>query len=293
MRNTPFLLIALFISLLHLSIGNAQVVVAVIGNIACNPIKNVRTDYCQIETIANQIELYNVNAMLILGGNQNLLGRYETLDFYKNNQAWKNFKGIIYSMPNAPKEYYAYSGKVKRELQRGYYSFDLGTWHFIALNTNCAEVNGCGANSPQIRWLERDLKNNSDKCTLAYWQNPHSRLGNYNSNDRQKTLWEVLYDNKVDIVLNGSGYSHSYKRFTFQQQVGKSDSVLGPQVFMIGTDNELFNQLTVSKKNDLLAVADTHTFGTLFLALYETSYLWWFESVSGEKFQDLGATMCY
>lgn len=44
--------------------------------------------------------------------------------------------------------YFGYFGARARYRSRGYYSYDRGRWHVIALNSMCERVGGCGWTSP-------------------------------------------------------------------------------------------------------------------------------------------------
>ncbi len=278
------MLIATFF--INISIVSAQTVVAALDSIVCNSTNDIEAENCQMATITSLIKLYNVDAVLTLGNYKRPHGALS--DSY--NKALEDFKGIIYPTPSyvtkSTEDYYAYSGEVKSGLQKGYYSFDLGSWHFIALNPSCDDVKGCGTNSSQVRWLEQDLKNNQDRCTLAYWQNLSSSNGH--SIATQQSIWKVLQDKKIDIILNGNGHDHTYKHLSFQRKANYLSSEQGFQVFIFGASGKLFDQLA---QGNLLA--DANTSGVLFLTLYETSYVWWFEPVSGVQFRDIGATMCH
>src|SRR6267378_2555120 len=103
-----------------------------------------------------------------------------------------------------------------------YYSYDLGQWHIIALNSECLQVGGCDAASPQGRWLQQDLKNRVAGCTLAYFHKPLFSSGLAHGNDLQmKFLWDMLYHAGADVVING--HDHDYERFAPQDPDGKPD----------------------------------------------------------------------
>ncbi|MDP8967616.1 MAG: metallophosphoesterase, partial [Actinomycetota bacterium] len=107
--------------------------------------------------------------------------------------------------------YYAYFGSAAGDPEKGYYSYDLGTWHVVALNSVCQKIGGCDEGSPQERWLRADLAANAKKCTLAYWHDPRFSSGAvHGSNSRLKAFWQALYDFGAEVVL--SGHEHSYER---------------------------------------------------------------------------------
>ena len=90
--------------------------------------------------------------------------------------------------------YFGYFGAAAGDPQKGYYSYDLGSWHIVVLNSNCAQVGGCGAGSPQETWLRQDLAAHPTTCTLAYWHHPRFSFGKYSNDPRTQALWQALYD---------------------------------------------------------------------------------------------------
>ena len=112
--------------------------------------------------------------------------------------------------------YFDYFGDAAGDPDKGYYSYELGGWHFVALNSNCGEVLRCGPGSPQGRWLKKDLAaNDEEACTLAYFHHPLFTSGSYRPGiERVERVWEILYAGGVDVVLNG--HDHNYQRFTPQ-----------------------------------------------------------------------------
>lgn len=118
--------------------------------------------------------------------------------------------------------YFGYFGGAAGDRGRGYYSYGLGGWHIVVLNSNCTEVRGCGRDSPQGRWLRKDLAAHPTTCTLAYWHHPLFSSGTeHGGDDAMKPAWEALYDAGVDVVL--SGHEHNYERFAPQDpQIGRA-----------------------------------------------------------------------
>ena len=72
--------------------------------------------------------------------------------------------------------YFTYFGAAAGDPHKGYYSYDIGDWHIIVLNSNCVEVGGCGVKSAQVAWLQSDLAAHPTLCTLAYWHHPLFQL---------------------------------------------------------------------------------------------------------------------
>jgi acid phosphatase type 7 len=97
--------------------------------------------------------------------------------------------------------YFGYFGAVAGDAKKGYYSYDLGAWHIVALNSNCSQVGGCGAGTPQEQWLRADLAAHPNACTLAYWHHPRFSSGEHGSTTAMQPLWQALYDANADVVL--------------------------------------------------------------------------------------------
>ena len=163
---------------------------------------------------------------------------------------------------------------------KGYYSYDLGSWHMISLNSNCSFV-ACAAGSAQVEWLKKDLAANSKACTLAYWHHPRfsSKLSS-GGNSNMKPFWEALYAAKADVVLNG--HIHNYERFAPQTPSGaEDDPARGIREFVVGTGGYSLNtfQSTQHATNSEKQYADSY--GVLKLTLHPTSYDWKFVAEDG------------
>ena len=187
--------------------------------------------------------------------------------------------------------YFDYFGDAAGDPDKGYYSYELGGWHFVALNSNCGEVLRCGPGSPQGRWLEEDLAANDDKaCTLAYFHHPLFTSGSYRPGiERVERLWEILYDAGVDVVLNG--HDHNYQRFAPQDPQGRADPEDGIREFVVGTGGRSNYQISQPIANT--EVYNDDTYGVLELTLNPKSYDWEFVPVEGESFTDSGVARCH
>jgi hypothetical protein len=186
--------------------------------------------------------------------------------------------------------YFNYFGQAAGEPSRGYYSFNLGAWHIIALNSECKAIGGCQKGSPEEQWLRADLQQNSSKCILAYWHNPLFSSGDEHGNDPQmKPFWDDLYTARADIVLNG--HDHDYERFAPQNPDGIADPKLGIREFVVGTGGK--NQRGFRKALPTTEVHSNSTFGVLRLNLHPDGYQWEFVPVAGGKFTDSGSGTCH
>jgi hypothetical protein len=244
-------------------------------------------------------------AVLALGDNQYYCGGYQAyLQSYE--QSWGRVKSITRPVAgnheyltsggtdcnaaNAGADgYFRYFGAAAGEKGKGYYSYDIGAWHLIALNTDCSSVGGCGASSPQTQWLVSDLAAHAAACTLAYWHIPlFSSRGHGNNNSR--SFWDALYAADADVVL--VGHDHIYERFAPQRPDGTADPERGLRQFVVGTGGSNLTSLTTTNFPNS-EVADDTTFGVLRLTLHPTSYDWQFVPEAGKTFTDSGSASCH
>jgi hypothetical protein len=190
--------------------------------------------------------------------------------------------------------YFGYFGKAAGNVEEGYYSFDLGDWHLIALNSNCTEVGGCDASSPQVRWLKADLAKDDESCTLAYFHHPLFTSGKYRPGIPEvRPLWETLYKAGADVVLNG--HDHNYQRFAPQDPGGRADPERGIREFVVGTGGRSHYAI-VYPLSDPVAngeVQNDDTYGVLKLTLQPGGYEWQFVPVEGGTFTDHGQGRCH
>ena len=172
---------------------------------------------------------------------------------------------------------------------KGYYSYDLGSWHLIALNSVCSRIGGCGPASPQARWLEADLAAHPNACTLAYWHHPvfTSSSGGWSS---FRPVYRVLYEAGVELAL--TGHAHEYERFAPQDYNGDGDPGFGVREFVVGTGGKSLNPgpLTPAPNAE---VVDASTFGVLALTLHDGAYSWRFVGTPGGTLTDSGTATCH
>jgi acid phosphatase type 7 len=186
--------------------------------------------------------------------------------------------------------YFDYFGRVAGRKGKGYYSFDLGRWHLIALNSNCQEIGGCKASSPQVRWLKHDLADNRSKCTLAYFHYPLFSSGKYRPGiSEMKAVWEVLYSAGADVVLNG--HDHNYERFAPQNPEGGADLERGIREFVVGTGGGVLYPIE-SPLSHVQSYNDD-TYGVLKVTLLPDGYEWRFLAAQGSTFADSGKARCH
>ncbi len=185
------------------------------------------------------------------------------------------------------KGYFDYFGSAAGERGKGYYSYDVGGWHVVVLNSNIER----GANSPQIQWLRADLaKHTTEACTLAYWHHPRFSSADKHGNDpTQSEFWEVLYAGGADVVLNG--HDHAYERFAPQASSGGFDPQFGIREFVVGTGGR--SHYKASSLEPHSEAFNSTAYGVLKLTLFPSAYRWEFVPVAGQSFTDSGASACH
>ncbi len=191
-------------------------------------------------------------------------------------------------LTHAAQGYYDYFGVQAGDPRQGYYSYDVGAWHVVVINSNCSEVGGCAPGSPQETWLRQDLAANAvNKCTLAYWHHPRYSSGEHGDTVSMTTIWQDLYNYGAALVL--SGHSHDYERYAPQDANGNADAK-GIREFVVGTGGKNHTALVSREPNS--QVFDDKTFGILQLTLHATSYDWRFIPEPGKTFTDSGSGVC-
>ncbi len=276
-------------------------VIAAAGDIACAP-EDANFNggagtatACRQRATSDLLAGLGYKAVLTLGDTQyedGALTRFQAV----YAPTWGRVKAITrpavgnheYLTPGAA-GYFDYFGWRAGNRTKGYYSFDVGAWHLIALNSNCAAVGGCHAGSPQERWLRRDLAASDSVCTLAYWHHPRFSSGNHGSDSRYAAFWRALYEADADVVL--AGHDHDYERFGKQSPAGVADPVRGIRQFVVGTGGRSHYPFKVPLPNS--EVRKTGTFGVLELTLRAAGYEFRFVPEAGKSFADSGLELCH
>jgi Calcineurin-like phosphoesterase len=185
--------------------------------------------------------------------------------------------------------YFNYFGEAAGDPQEGYYSYDLGSWHVIVLNSNCSEVGGCGAGSAQERWLRSDLEANPSACTAAHFHHPRFSSSEHGSSSAVAPFWEALYEAGADVVL--SGHAHNYERFAPQTPSGQADPAQGIRQFVVGTGGRSLISFGAVQANSKVRIADTY--GVIKLTLHPEGYEWQFVTAPGGMEADSGSASCH
>src|SRR4026208_1348603 len=199
-------------------------VIAAAGDIACDPSSssfnggNGTSNSCRQKYTSDLLVNANLAAVLALGDNQYYCGGYQAF-LQSYDLSWGRVKGITHPVvgnheyltsggtgcPTAnagAAGHFNYFGAAAGQPGKGYYSYDIGAWHLIALNSNCGDAGGCGSSSPQGQWLEADLAAHSNMCVLAYWHVPLFSSGGRAASNTQ-SFWQALYNHNADLILAG------------------------------------------------------------------------------------------
>jgi hypothetical protein len=171
------------------------------------------------------------------------------------------------------------------ERGKGYYSYDVGEWHVVALNSNFPMA----VNTPQNLWLRQDLAATTKPCTLAYWHHPRFSRGIHGNHPQVEPLWQALQDFRADVIV--VGHDHNYQRYAPQTANGVADAENGIRQFVVGTGG--LSHYTFDRTAPNFEVGDDRTFGVLELTLSATGYAWRFVPVAGESFTDSGTGTCH
>lgn len=274
---------------------------AAAGDIACAA--GDTTDACRQEETARLIESEHPDAVAPLGDNQYLKGELSEFDSEgAYNETWGRFNSIAHPVPGnheyetpEAEGYFDYFGPAIAGTAAGggYYSYDLGAWHIVALNSNCTDLlcedSETGlVSSAEESWLGSDLASHANQCILAYWHHPAFTSSTVIEDSPQVLgLWNILYAAHADVVLNG--HDHKYERFA-QQDPSEHATSAGIREFVVGTGGESLFPAGAPVPN--LEVLDEKDFGVLFLTLHPSSYDWAFRSTSGAVL-DSGTTACH
>jgi hypothetical protein len=282
-------------------------VIAAAGDIACDsksPAYNngngTPTDCTAKATAAL---LSGVDAVLPLGDEQYECGGLSAFN-QSYDASWGQQKAITYPVPGDHEYftsggtdcstnaagYYGYFGSRAGDPTKGYYSYNLGSWHVIALNSQCSFVGGCGVDSLEEVWLKSDLAaNSSAACILAYFHQPRFASSETRGEPDVGPFWQDLYTAGADVVLNG--HDHWYERFTPQNPSGHPDPK-GIREFIVGTGGDGLDQ-PLATRLPTSEVANNSSHGVLKLTLHPGSYDWNFVPQAGDTFSDTGSTGCH
>ena len=266
------------------------VTIVAAGDIACDPAHNVGAPAdCDQAATAAQIGQLHPTAVLALGDTQYENG---TAAGYKSvyGPTWGQYRSITYPaignheyLTSGASGYFGYFGVP------AYYSYNLGNWHMVSLDSECSHVGGCGAGSRQEAWLLADLAANPSQCTLAYWHEPRWSSGEHSDAAQMSTIWADLVAARVDVVL--SGHNHDYERFAPLNATGQPDP-LGTTEFVVGTGGKNHYGFTAAPLPGEV-VRNDKSFGVIDMTLSPAGYSWKFVPAPGYTFTDSGSASCH
>ena len=275
--------------------------VAAAGDVACDPVSGSfaggagTATECHQLSVSNAILAGGYDAVLALGDLQYNSGTASQFAG-SYDPSWGRLKAIThpavgnheYGSPGAS-AYFQYFGTAAGDPSKGYYSYDLGAWHLIAINSNCSQIGGCGAGSPQEVWLRSDLAAHPVGCTLAYWHHPRFTSGDHGNDTAYSAIWSDLYAAGAEIVLNG--HDHDYERFAPQTDTSVRNDATGIREFVVGTGGKNHYAFKTIQPNS--EVRDATSFGFLELTLNAGSYAWRFVSDTPGGLSDNGSGSCH
>ena len=279
----------------------APVVVAAAGDIACDPADpNFNggqgvTGHCQQRATSDIVVGSRPDAVLGLGDMQYNAGALEAFHAVYG-PTWGRVDPLMFPVPGnheygrpGAAGFFSYFGARAGTSGLGYYSFDLGSWHIVALNSNCDYV-VCAPGSAQEQWLRADLAAHPSLCTLAFFHHPLFSSGQGEGDEPVLPFWEDLYAAGADLVLNG--HSHNYERFAPQTPSGGLDTARGIREIVVGTGGDNYQAFLpgVAPNSERRS---SKTFGVLQLTLTATGYSWQFRPAAGGSFTDSGSGSCH
>ena len=276
--------------------GTADPRIAAAGDIACKDAPRNNRRVCRYDDVADLVAAGDYDRFLALGDDQYEYGRLR--DFRENYDVY--FGDLMditapvpgnheYGTPDAA-GYFRYFG-ARGHGPGGFYSFDLGAWHLIALNSAiCPAGVGCGPGDPQFEWLKADLEANDATCTLAYWHHPRYDWLKYQHADwtedyeflKSAPFWNLLYAADADVILNG--HNHNYSHWLPMDDEGNFDAERGITQFVAGTGGRNLNDFgAVSTRPVTFLTGQTDEFGILEMTLHPTSFDYRFRSTRGAR----------
>ena len=282
-------------------------VVAAAGDIACDPGDSHfngglgTPGQCRQLRTSNLLLGLDLSRVLMLGDGQYEDGAYSKWQI-SYGPSWGRLKTLTspvpgnheYGTPGASGYFDYFNGPGVQagpagDRSTGYYSYDIGSWHVLALNSECTKVGGCDANSPELRWIRADLAAHPSFCTLAYLHRPLFSSGKFATPANVRAIWDALFQGGADLVLNG--HDHIYERFAPQRPDGTNDPVRGIRQITVGTGGQHNTAIVTVAPNS--QVADDATLGVLRLTLRRDRYDWRYLSVPVGDFTDAGSTRCH
>ena len=283
--------------------GADSVIIAAAGDLVCGTETPKERIPCLSDYTADLVRQLNPQALLLMGDLQYETGSAADFQaFYE--PSFGPFKAITYPVPGNHEyftegavPYFDYFNGVGADSGRagsrgrGFYSFNLGAWHIVALNSNCPQIGGCSARSAQATWLRADLERNRAKCTLAFMHSARFSSGEHGNDELMRDLWRIMHEAGVDVVL--SAHDHTYERFGPQDWMGRTDNKRGMRSFVVGTGGKGLARFLRPRPNS--EVRENNSIGVLTMVLKQDRYSWKFATIPGlpDPLDDAGDGTCH
>jgi hypothetical protein len=282
-------------------------VIAAAGDIACDPESPYFNDgngipgSCRQRHTSNLLLRSDLSSILVLGDIQ-----YEDGELWKFqssfHRSWGRIKDLMrpipgnheYRVPDAAGYFDYFNGVGQANGQAGargagYYSFDLGSWHVIALNSECEHIGGCGPDSPQLNWLRSDLAAHPVACTLVYWHRPPFASGPHTDQGDMLPALNAIYAAGADLLL--TGHEHFYERLAPMTPTGAVDRARGIREFIAGMGGKSVFGLTDPHPSSEFGT--NGFYGVLEVTLEEGAYSWQALRAPTSGVVDDGRTVCH
>lgn len=271
---------------------DASRTIVALGDIACAPGEPTTATTCRQQQVADLTKRLDPDQLWLAGDLQYSIGAGEAFKG-SYDKAFGAFRGISRPVPGnheyytpGAAGYYGYFGRRAGNPKRGYYSFDVGAWHVVALNSNC-EIVPCGYGSRQLRWLASDLRRNPNRCVAAIWHHPLYSSGEHGANPEVRPIWRTLTKARAELAI--TGHDHHFEAFQPQDENGVLRPRTGLREFVIGTGGRSLYPTPGTTVNSQTIVQGS--FGALSLRLKPRGWSWSFIAEDGSTLAS-GAGRC-
>ncbi|SDX95716.1 Calcineurin-like phosphoesterase [Amycolatopsis xylanica] len=258
-------------------------VIAVSGDIAKAELPSAHSETAKV------VERIKPKYVLTVGDNQYDDGTIAEYRAYYD-KTWGKFKSITKPVPgnhewnNKLAGYKQYFGKIATPNGKPYYSYNIGDFHFVALDSDPV-YNGGG--SDQVSWLRKDLAANSKSCVIGYWHHPRFNSGQDGDQKSVAPLWNEFSKAKADVVFQG--HDHHYERTKPLNTAGHVDEANGVRSVIVGIGGDSL-YLNFKAREGVEKIFGKH--GVMKLVLKGKSYSWEIIGTDGKLLDQAGPYTC-